>query len=529
MSPFDINSADSIIEFAKYLKNYTLREICGKEIEEHNYSGKGNYGQILEKFYFGYEPNSDAEPDFKEAGLELKSTPLKQLKNGEYRSKERLVLNIINYLEVYKEEFETSSFWKKNSHLLLVFYLHEKDKDLLDYVIRLVDDWKYPEADLEIIRHDWETINHKIKEGKAHELSEGDTFYLGACTKGSTALKSFRNQPFNEEKAKQRAYSLKQGYVNHIIANIAKEELESYGKFIKSPKAFKEKKIESQISEVDINIAAETNVIQYSLPKNRLDNPRIDKKLIANLKKISNSFKSNNYGKIIDNPALIEKESIEDIIVSKFEKFYGKSAKVIEENLSLNLNKNSKSYFSSLTNAILGLELGQKIEEFEKGDIQVKTVRLKENNLPKEHISFPSFKYEDLIKEDWEDSDFKTILESKFFFVFYQFENDQLILRKVKFWNMPQTDIKEAKKVWDKTIDIISSGNIIINISKKGIRKTNFPKQSENKVSHVRPHAKNAADTYNLPTPDLATGVTAYTKHCFWLNASYIRDEIYLK
>ena len=41
--------------------------------------------------------------------------------------------------------------------------------------------------------------------------------------------------------------------------------------------------------------------------------------------------------------------------------------------------------------AILGLELGQKIEEFEKADIQVKTIRLKENNLPKEDISFPTF------------------------------------------------------------------------------------------------------------------------------------------
>ena len=99
---FDVNSADSIIDFAKLLKNQTLRQACSDEIEKHGYKGKGNFGQILEKFYFGYEPNSDAEPDFLEAGLELKSTPLKTLKNGEFRSKERLVLNIINYLEVQK-------------------------------------------------------------------------------------------------------------------------------------------------------------------------------------------------------------------------------------------------------------------------------------------------------------------------------------------------------------------------------------------------------------------------------------------
>lgn len=459
----DVTSADSIIEFAKQLKNQTLRQACGVEIEKHGYKGKGNFGQILEKFYFGYEPNSDAEPDFKEAGIELKSSPLKTLRNGEFRSKERLVLNIINYLEVYKEEFETSSFWKKNAHLLLVFYLHDRDLDLLDYLIKLVDGWQYPNEDLKIIKQDWEFINQKIKDGKAHELSEGDTFYLGACTKGSTALKSLRDQPFNDEKAKQRAYSLKQGYVNHIIANIAQEETAAYGK-------------------------------------------------------------------IIEQPEILEKvRSIEEIVILKFHPFYGKSAEQIEQELGLELNQKAKSYFANLTNAILGLELGQKIEEFEKADIQVKTIRLKENDLPKEDISFPTFEYQVLVETDWEDSGFKNILESKFFFVFYQFEEENLILRKVKFWNMPYSDIVQAKKVWQKMVKTVKSGKIVKEVTEKGVRKTYFPKKTENRISHVRPHARNAADTYELPVADKLTGLSEYTKHCFWLNSSYVKDEIYLK
>ncbi len=462
MQKYDVTSADSIIEFAKLLKDKTLRETCSSEIEEHGYKGKGNFGQILEKFYFGYEPNSDAEPDFLEAGMELKSSPLKILKNGEYRSKERLVLNIINYLEVHKETFEDSSFWKKNAHLLLVFYLWEANTDILDYIIKLVDDWSYPNEDLKIIKHDWETINQKIKDGKAHEISEGDTFYLGACTKGSTALKSLREQPFNSEKAKQRAYSLKQGYVNHIIAKISKEE-------------------------------------------------------------------KGTFGKIIQKPEILDKENIEDFIISKFETFYNKTAQQIEKHFNLKLNQKAKSYFANLTNSILGIGLNRRIEEFEKADIIVKTIRLKENNLPKEDISFPTFKYNEIIETDWEDSDFKNILESKFFFVFYQFENDKLILKKVKFWNMPQTDIKEAKKVWDKTKRNIKAGLIVEEVTKTGRRLTHFPKKSENKVSHVRPHARNADDTYPLPQKDKLTGMKEYTKHCFWLNAKYVKDEIYEK
>ena len=463
MTECDLTSADSIIEFAKKLKYQTLRQACGEEIEKHGYRGKGNFGQILEKFYFGYEPNSESEPDFKEAGIELKSSPLKILKNGEFRSKERLVLNIINYLEVHKEDFETSSFWKKNAHLLLVFYLHESDQDLLDYIIKLVDHWHYPKEDLKIIKQDWEYINQKIKDGKAHELSEGDTFYLGACTKGSTALKSFRNQPFNEKQAKQRAYSLKQGYVNHIIANIAQEETAVYGKIIERPEI-------------------------------------LDKVL-----------------------------SIEEVVILKFHPFYGKSAEQIEQELGLNINQKTKSCFANLTNAILGLELGQRIEEFEKADIQVKTIRLKENSLPKEDISFPTFEYQKLIETDWEDSDFKNLLESKFFFVFYQFEGDNLILRKVRFWNMPHSDILEAKKVWKKMVKTVLNGEIVKAITDNGVRKTYFPKKTENRISHVRPHARNAADTFDLPIADKLTGLTKYTKHCFWLNASYVKNEIYLQ
>jgi len=460
---FDIHSTKSIIDYAKKLKGHTLREICGDTIENHGYKGKGNFGQLLEKFYFGYEPNSKSEPDFVEVGLELKSSPLKTLKNGSYRSKERLVMNIIDYLSVHSEEFENSSFWKKNAHLLLVFYLHDREKDLLDYVIKLVDDWKYPDEDLIVIKRDWEIITNKIKNGKAHELSEGDTFYLGACTKGSTAEKSYRKQPFSDEIAKQRAYSLKQGYVNHIIANIAREEQSIYGKLI----------TQSKITE--------------KLP------------------------------------------TIEEIVISKFKPFYGKTSDEIERHFKLNLNKNAKSYFANLTKAILGIELDKKILEFEKADVEIKTVRLKENNIPKEDISFPTFKYEELIETDWNYSDFKNILERKFLFVFYQFEGKELVLKKVKFWNMPYSDIVTAKEVWDKTIETVKQGKIVKEIKENGSRTTYFPKKTENRVSHVRPHAQNRDDCYPLPVTDIKTGNDEYTKHCFWLNAKYISEEIYLK
>ena len=137
--------------------------------------------------------------------------------------------------------------------------------------------------------------------------------------------------------------------------------------------------------------------------------------------------------------------------------------------------------------------------------------------------------FRSLIETDWEDSGFKNILESKFFFVFYQFQDDVLYLKKAMFWNMSQSDIEEAKEVWDMMKERVSNGMIIRSVDKNGRRYTHFPKKTDNRISHVRPHAQNAADTYDLPVADKLTGLTKYTKHCFWLNARYVKDEIYLK
>lgn len=453
------NDLKSILEYAAKLKDRSLREACGDEVINNSYIGKGNFGQILEKYYFHYEPNSVAEPDFHEIGMELKTSPLKKSAKNQLSAKERLVLSIINYAEIINQEFENSSFLTKNKHLLLVLYLHEKGIDVLDYIIKLVGDWKIPDDDLLIIKSDWEKIQNKILKGKAHELSEGDTLYLGACTKGGKGGNP-RQQPFSPILAKQRAFSFKQGYLNHIIGKLSQRHGVNYGKIIER-------------TSQDLNF--------------------------------------------------------EDLVISRFEKYYNNSTSEIEEKLGLQLNIKAKSYFASLSKKILGVDINSEIEEFEKADIIVKTVRLKDNDLPKESISFPTFKYEDIVNEEWDDSSFKDVLEHKFLFIFYQIRGDKLVLKRAKFWNMPFDDIEKAKLVWEKTQQIIINGNIVAEVTKKGKRKTNFPSSKFNSVAHVRPHARNANDTFALPIKDKVTGLSEYTKQCFWLNSAYIRDEIFMK
>ena len=212
------NSAQELLDIAVQTNGHRISEynINNRSLAKSN---KGVIGQIIEEGVFHYPVNSRAQADFEDLGVELKVTGLKKIKKNEYVAKERLVLNIINYMLEYNIPFEESSFWKKNASLLLMFYLYE---DRNDFNFRMIESilHTFSGEDLEIIKQDWKKISDKINNGLADTLSEADTMYLGACTKGADSASSYRQQPASDKLAKQRAYCLKQSYMNTIIKHI---------------------------------------------------------------------------------------------------------------------------------------------------------------------------------------------------------------------------------------------------------------------------------------------------------------------
>mgnify|MGYP000710481409 CR=1 FL=1 len=224
---FDENNQQSILEFTKKLEGRTLREFLSDEdinsIEENIKEKPGNKGKLghhVEQYFFRRLLNSKSEPDFP-CNLELKVTPLKYIKNGELRPKERLVCNIINFLEIVDESWETSSFLKKNKSTLLIRYIDPIDKEinLLDYKIFDVQIFNIFDNlnDSKQFKEDWNTIVNKVRNGDAEDISESDTLFLGACTKGANRAKSYRQQPFNIIKARQRAFSFKQQFMKELL------------------------------------------------------------------------------------------------------------------------------------------------------------------------------------------------------------------------------------------------------------------------------------------------------------------------
>lgn len=464
---YDEKSPKSIETYAQKMIGKTFRELIEDDIkgqavlrEEMVFYGssdvdevkrnKGNLGQIVEERFFHYKCNSDSRADFHEAGVELKVTPYKINQNGSLSAKERLILTMIDYFQVVNENFEQSHMWNKSRLILLVYYLYRKEiRYNLDYKISYAKLFTPPEQDIKIIKHDYELIVSKIRAGKAHELSEGDTLYLGAAPKASTA-RDRRKQPFSVELAKPRAFAFKNSYMTYVLNTYIVPGKETY---------------ESIVSSETV-------------------------------------------------------DSFEDYVVGKINSYCECSVEDLCVQFNVEINKKPKNLEAMLAYRILGIK-GNHAEEFEKANVVVKTIRIGKNNKIKESMSFPVFKFKELIEEEWENSTFGNYLrETRFLFVVYKFdENDVLRLRGCQFWNIPYDDLEtNVRSVWEKTKKILKEGLKITDIN--GVKRNNFPKATENRVCHVRPHAQNAQDTYELPDG------RQFPKQCFWLNNSYIYEQI---
>jgi DNA mismatch repair protein MutH len=434
--PFNPRDYSSILNHANRLIGKSLVQLVGDDEAKSSYAGKGGFGNKVEEKYFFIQNNSDSSPDFKEVGVELKITPIKSLKKGSFSPKERLVLGKIDYNELNKEnDFLKSKFISKNNKILIIFYLYTPSTKDYNYLFKHLITYELLRFDLKIIQDDWIKIRDKVRGGNAHLLSESDTIYLAATTKGKDS--SVRTSQPNGPLAKPRAFSFKPSFIKTLLSDFLVKDGQS--------------------------------VLM----------------------------------------GVVSKKTFEEIVIDKFNSYIGKSEDELKLLLNMKYSTSAKHKGYLIAKAILGIKK-KFITEFEKGGIVVKTITLKETGVIKESMSFKQIKYSEIIDENWEETDFYEVLSSRFFLIVFQLnKSDKPVLKKVKFWNMPEQDLDIVEKVWLDTKKKVKNGAF-----------NDFVKISDNKIAHVRPKAKNNAD--KMITAD----GTLQDKKCFWLNASYISEII---
>jgi DNA mismatch repair protein MutH len=470
---FDRTRPLSIFEYSRHLIGQSLHSLLGDEAVQHFRKGKGGLGQMVEELFFNYDVNSKREADFADAHVELKCTPLLQSNQGDtYRIKERLVCTMIDYFEIVNTSFEDSHLISKCQLMLLLFYLHVHGTPIYDYEFLFRILWQLPEKDLLLIKKDYETIAQKVRRGEAHLLSEGDTMYLGACRKGQKG-DTPQSQPCSDIKANKRAFSLKPAYMRYVLSHVVASGSNYY-----------------------------TNYKEQAKPQFELVSEQE-----------------------------LQTHSFEQIILSRFAPFIGKNYTEICSALEVQAYQ-AKNKYADVSALIASNRASKRLstaDEFIKSGIIVKTIRLRENGMPQESMSFKNIDYGEVYNNDnWLESEVYEIFTSRFLFVVFTPDGDKTIrvynnetqtdeeeqsytLASVFFWTMPPQDLEVAQAYWQNIRDAVLSNRITPDA---------FWRLSEAKKFHVRPKARIKADRAINPHGGLCD------KYCYWFNAEYVKTII---
>lgn len=439
-----------------------------------NKNNKGGLGTFLEEHYFHYAANSNPKADFEEAGIELKVSPYEINKNGSYKAGERLVLTMIQYDESAEKDFYKSHLWEKCKNILLVYYFRNKllPSNML-YQIDFVDLFTPPKNDLKIIEQDYKIITDKIKSGRAHELSEGDTMYLGACTKGSTAEKSYREQCYPMEtgtfiKAKSRAYSYKNSYMTYVLNN-----------YILGRKTTAESIIKGDLKEQTFEEYLQSIISEYV--------GKSDKEL-CKLFSIDYTGNKAQWTNLAYKMLGVKSNSAEELIKANI------SIRVIRLEENGNLKESISLNPFKFTKIIK--------QDYEDSDFY--------NYFEEKKFLFVVFKKEN---------------------------NDCILKGCQLWNMPANDLNNIAKDEWNRVVETIKNGVMFTKIQQKDkvIIRNNLPKKSQTKILHIRPHTKLAfyqfedGSTFGngtIANSDFLPDGRRMTIQSIWLNNSYVLKQI---
>lgn len=487
---------EQILEYAKLLRDLSFEDVLALDLAEHLAHGeyndkkrKGALGNLLEEHYFGYTVNSDSAPDFVAAGMELKVSPVEYGNNRKrqrvIKAGERLVLSMIPNNSEIPLQYEGSPLEKKTSDILIINYLRDRSVKSTEQIIKFINRYQISGEDLEVIKADYEKIVGMIQAGRAHELSEGMTNYLGACTKGATAEKSVRPQFYplihkdgSKEyiPAKSRAFSFKQSFMTSLVQRFEREELEA--------------------------------------------------------------------DSIIHNTKQLQENDFDDIVLQTLLPYHGKYGTDLAKQIAPGLDLGAKNFYNALTWRLLGSR-NERIEEFEKAGIAVHAIRLQKNGKIKEKLKLKNFRFLDLHAEDeWEESEWYSLLsEKRYLFVVYQEDDHDYYLRGAFFWSVPteliggeefENNAGTAYEYWLDTKQKLHDGVVL---KQKGKIITNsFLGLANNPVCHIRPGSDKRAYRFTDGRIDIGNVEKDadqlpdgqwMTKHAFWLNTKLVLDAIH--
>jgi len=486
LDDLDTSDPESLEPVGKILEGMSFNDVlslgrypeAGSSNGGHNdgqYKGKGRLGILIEERFFGYEANSEQAADFSEAGVELKTTPFNRLKSGRISAGERLVITMIPYDREIESEFKESHAWTKIELVLLVYYEREKE------------------------------VNDNLEQ-KIH--------YVWLFTPSQEDLEIIKDD-----------YQTIVSYITQGEADQLSESLTNYlGACTKGSTAASS--WVTQFYPTSHGVRKEARRRAFSLKRQYMD--FVLQQHIAD----DSSCES-----VIKDERALRETTFEDYVSGLFDPYIGRTDREISEIFNVPLT-HGKSQWRLLTSQMLKVKT-KRIEEFEKANIEVRTIALEPNGRVKESLPFETFDFQELVREsEWEESKlFEKVDSKKFLFVVYQKISKESgadrILKGVMFWSVPASVIEgEAQKVWARTRGEIEQGVVIE--ERNGRYFNSLPDTKFNSYFHVRPHAAKSAYKFEDGTirGDIKRNASELpdgrwmTKQSFWMNNTYLTSVL---
>ncbi len=426
-----------------------------------NNKNKGNAGNFIEQHWFGIKNNSTPEPDFSEAGIELKVCPLKFNKKS-LVVKERTKICSINYLTLVNEVWSKSHAKRKLNKVLFVFYEYNNNNWQGQKVINTAL-WELPPNE-SLIETEWDKTKQTVANGLAHNLTERGYKVLSPCRSGSGGKDNKGNyrdlvkQPNNDKLALKRAFSLKRPFVNQFWESL------------NNPERFE------SISDA-LSLSKEDNLEQELLNK-------IERYVGKTIGDIS---------KELSIPIPNAKNAI-SIIINKIIGFHNTNSKIKEfEQAGILIKtipikmKDLKPYEAISFPAIKFLEFEN--EEWDDSLLSEQLTRLFFVPVSRDKNKGVEIK--------------NRVLEQPFFWSPSPLE-EMTILNE---WLQYQSEVCNGKS------------KVTRHYSKKGTYReiTGLSKESDTRIIHMRPHGRNRNDR------DVDSFGNSFVKHSFWLNKVFIQ------
>ncbi len=232
---------------------------------------------------------------------------------------------------------------------------------------------------------------------------------------------------------------------------------------------------------------------------------------------------------LINDSEILETKTVKEYILNKMQPLYGRQKDHVA--ILIGVKYTAKNTYDLILRKVLNLNNSNLsvTSEFKKAGIIHKPIKYRNDPKDMESIMLYQFTYEELYELDWDNSHFKEMLYStSFYFTIYDYLEiyDELVLINSLFHSIPLKKVeRHLRRLYEDTREKVISGKVVKAVQKDKVI-TNFMKQKDNKVGHVKSNATSSMDTYQLPVNDVLTGKSELPKQAFWLNGTYVFELI---